>query len=247
MSTTWTTTGTRSVKATCTTGSEAAPANPVQATNTVAFVSAAAGNTVTVRGLTFTAIANGGTPADTTQFAVGTGGSADTDTGTAFAAAVNANAGRLGMTAVNASGTVTLTADEYGTYANAWSLAKVGDPITVGGATFSGGVDLVGAALSDVGSFAVFAEASSGQTVAAGSLACYVLNDITNVWARAVDRDLALDATAVRSQGFAGAEELLGRGRVAYLPDGVTVSSGSVVVYINCAASRTLTRSGGAL
>lgn len=232
MATTWAATGNRSVKATCTTGTESAPTNPVKASQTVAFSSAVAGNTVTIRGLTFTAIANGGTPADNTQFAVGAGGSANTDTGTTFAAAVNANQGRLGLTAVNASGTVTLTADSYGTYANAWTLVRVGAPITLGGATLANGVDVVGLPLSDVGSVSVKAEAvTAGQTITGGTLNCYVLNGRSGRYLRYADGDLTVGA-AVQGYGWSFTVQSP-IDYILWVPTGVTISSGNAIVYID--------------
>jgi hypothetical protein len=233
VTTTWTQYA-RGAKAVCSTGTESAPSTPAKATGTVAFSTAVAGNTVTIRGRTFTALANGSTPANTQQFAVGTGGSADTDTGTAFAAAVNANSSILGVTAVNASGTVTLTANDYGTASNAISLTRVGAPITVSGATLASGVDYVGANLQDVTAFQVFAHADSGQTLTGGALDAYLFDDVSGLWARAPTLDLALDANAIRSQGFASDAVICGRGRLAYVPDSVTISSGSVTILINC-------------
>jgi hypothetical protein len=232
MGTTWSSTGSRSVKAVFTTGTESAPSAPALAAQTVAFSSAVAGNTVTVRGMTFTAIANGSTPATTQEFAVGTGASADTDTGAAFAAAVNANKSILGVTATNASGTVTLTATDYGaTVTNAYTLAKVGDPITLGGNTFASGVDPVGVALKDVGSLSVRAQAAAGQTIAGGSLTCYVLDDRAGIWLKYPDGDLT-PGSAYR--GFAWALGVtVPHSRIAWVPTGVTISSGSMTLYID--------------
>lgn len=74
--------------------------------------STAAADTCVVNGITFTAIANGATPSGN-QFAVGTGGTADADTATALAAAINA-AGISGITASAASAVVTIVASEPG-------------------------------------------------------------------------------------------------------------------------------------
>jgi hypothetical protein len=233
VTTTWTQYA-RSAKAVCTTGSESAPSTPAKATGTVAFSTAVAGNTVTIRGRTFTAIANGSTPASTQEFAVGTGGSADTDTGTAFAAAVNANSSILGVTAVNVTGTVTLTAACYGVAGNAYSLTKVGNPITVSGSTLASGVDYVGANLQDVTAYQVFAHADASQTLTGGSLDAYLFDDVTGLWGRAPGLDIGIDVNVLRSYGAPGDPVICGRGRIAYVPTGVTISSGSVTVLINC-------------
>lgn len=232
MAVTWSKIGSRSAKAAGCAGTEAAPAAPVKATNTVAFSAAVAGNTVTIRDLVFTAIANGATPASTTEFAVGTGGSANTDTGTAFAAAVNANRGRLGLSAVNVTGTVTLTADEYGTYANAWTLVKSGDPITLGGATFSGGVDIVGVPLDDVSQVIVSIEAAATRTVVNGSIFAYWLNPWTMLWSRVPGLDVAIGAVTYRCVAGTPSSAICGTGWLACLPSGTTISAGTADVYV---------------
>jgi len=109
------------------------------ATETITLVSAIAGNDVTVNGLLYTAVA--GARANDTQFSIDTG---DNETAIDLAAAVNADV-RIGTSGdVSASPTtnvVTVTSDVLGTGGNAITLAKTGAPITIGGATFSGGVD----------------------------------------------------------------------------------------------------------
>lgn len=233
MATTWSMIGTRSAKVIGCTGTEAAPAAPVQASTTVAFSTAVAGNTVTLRGSTFTALANGATPASNFGFAVGTGGTADTDTGTAFAAAINATTYLHGCTATNASGTVTVKAVEYGTGPNAWTLTKEGDPITLGAATLGSGVDLLGVPLDDVAQVHVAVEAVAGQTVVNGSLFAYWLNPWTMLWARVPSLDVAIGAVAYRCVAGAPSAAIAGEGRLAYLPSGTTISSGTAIVYMS--------------
>jgi hypothetical protein len=92
----------------------AANTNVSEATLTCATVIAT--NVVTINGLTFTAIANGGTPAaGTRQFAVGTGGTANADTATALAAIINDTVlGVPGITASANAAVVTLNATNPG-------------------------------------------------------------------------------------------------------------------------------------
>ena len=231
MATTWASTGVHSVKATCTTGSESAPAAPVQASQTVAFASAVAGNTVTVRGMVFTAIAADATPATSQEFSVG---ASNTACGDNFAAAVNKNKAILGVTAANASGTVTITASDYGVAGNAITLSRVGAPITVSGATLSGGVDLVGMPLDGVSAWMVLGEADATQTLTNGVIGAFIWNPYSLLWSRASGLDVAVGASAIRSVAGAGSSAVAGKGvRVAYVPVGVTVSAGNVTVYHN--------------
>jgi hypothetical protein len=108
----------------------------VRASGTLTFVSAVAGNTATVNGKLYTAVA--GVPANTTQFSIDT---SDTATAASLAAAINerekndANA----IFATSALGVVTVRATAEGTGGNAITLAKVGAPITLSAGTLAGG------------------------------------------------------------------------------------------------------------
>lgn len=94
----------------------------------------------------------------------------------------------------------------------------------------------LGAILSDAKGYYVCVEADSGQTLSgAGSLLAYLWNPLTGVWARTPDLDFTVTASATRGMGFLGAEVVSGRGRIAYVPSGVTVSSGSRTIFINVA------------
>lgn len=89
-------------------------ANTKVAAATLNAAASQAGDTCVINGLTFTAIANGATPAGR-QFAVGTGASADTDTATALAAIINNETyGVPGVKASASAAVVTLTAIEPG-------------------------------------------------------------------------------------------------------------------------------------
>lgn len=104
-----------------------------------------------------------------------------------------------------------------------------------------------GAELSGTDQVSVFVEADSGQTLSgAGSLLCYVYNDVSTVWARTSDCDLVVTASSVRGQGFLPMRTAP-RGRVTWLPSGVTISSGGVTVYINLVEPSSLTGRGQGL
>jgi len=241
----WTKLSSRSAKAVCSTGTEAI-VQPVQASATVAFSTAVAGNTVTLRGNTFTAIANGGTPANLYQFAVGTGGTADADTGDAFAAAVNATTDVHGCTGTNAAGTVTVRAVEYGTGPNAWTLTKVGDPITLGAAVLEDGVDISGVPLADVGAVSVKAEADTKTaTLTGGALTCYALNTRTMKWNRYADGDLSLGAAYVGHAYALGVT--IPASYIAWVPTGVTISADGLTLYIDTFETDNRPTSGRAL
>lgn len=126
--------GAASAADTVTIAGTALTATQQNATGTATFSTIVAGNTVTIAGVTFTATA---TPTLGTDFLV-TGG--DTAAAAALAAAVNAypDASQV-VTATSASAVVTFRAVTGGTAGNAVTLAKVGSPISVSGATLSGG------------------------------------------------------------------------------------------------------------
>jgi len=94
--------------------------------------------------------------------------------------------------------------------------------------------DGTGAVIGDSQGYSVFIEADSAQTLSgAGSLKAYVWNPISGVWARAPGSDLATTTASVRGLAVLNQAVYAGRGRVAYLPSGVTMSSGGLTVYIN--------------
>jgi len=108
----------------------------VKASGTVTLDTAVAGNTVTVNGHLYTAVA--GTPSDFTEFSIDTD---DTAAAASLAAAINAREAAYHnvVTAEAALGVVTVTATADGTSGNDVTLAKVGDPITVSGVKLTGG------------------------------------------------------------------------------------------------------------
>ena len=113
---------------------------PANATGTVTAATAIAGNTVTINGLLYTAVA--GVKADNTEFSIDTG---NTETAADLADSVNADVrvGTLGdVSATSALAAVTLTqATIAGTPGNATTLTSSGATLAVSGATFTGGLD----------------------------------------------------------------------------------------------------------
>ncbi|MCH7647129.1 MAG: hypothetical protein IIA83_00775 [Thaumarchaeota archaeon] len=111
----------------------------VFATGTVTLLDVGAGDTVTINGLLYTAVA--GAKANSTEFSVDEN---DTVDAADLADSIN-NDGRLGdlgdVSATSSLGVVTVTSDQIGTAGNAVTLAETGITITISGATFSGGVD----------------------------------------------------------------------------------------------------------
>jgi hypothetical protein len=109
------------------------------ATGTCATVIAT--DKITINGHDFVAIANGEIPAGD-EFAVGAGDTADADTATALAAAINASetAGVAGyVTATAAGAVVTITATASGVLGNRTTLTSTGGTITVTGAGYLAG------------------------------------------------------------------------------------------------------------
>lgn len=117
---------------------------------------------------------------------------------------------------------------------------------TTGTETFAAGA-LDGVSCANAGAIEVFLEADSGQTLSgAGNLLAYALDDINGLWARAPDFDLAVTsamasnraATFIGPSAGKGIPVISKRGRMAYVPSGVTVSSGGVTIAMNLASAR---------
>ena len=120
-----------------------------RATATITLSGVAAGQTVTVAGMVYTAVT--GTAADSSKFSID--GATDALDATALAAAINAReAGRdTAQVVATANGAVvTVKALVDGTAGNALTLVKNGAGITVSGATFSGGTATGGVTSSGV-------------------------------------------------------------------------------------------------
>jgi hypothetical protein len=239
MTTVWSMTGQRSAKAVCSSGSENAPTDPAKATATITFTTGIAGDTVTVGGLTFTCVASGATGQ---QWNVG---GSDTANALACATVLNVYSDQTKVTASAAVAVVTLTANDYGAAWNTIPLSKTGDAVAVSHDALHGGVDIVGALLTDVGGFVVMAEAASGATITGGTLYCYILNGLSMVYARVPDLDLFPGATTLRSYGFPGSQVVVPRSRIVYVPQGVTISAGGMTVWINCTMPHGIPSYGG--
>lgn len=103
---------------------------------------------------------------------------------------------------------------------------------TTGTETAPSGVT-AGADMSGTSGFALVIEAVSGQTVSGGTLLAYTYNDLSGTWVRNRGLDQPVPAFAEIGHGFEGFSVTSARGRVAYVPSGVTISSGSLTIYIN--------------
>lgn len=94
--------------------------------------------------------------------------------------------------------------------------------------------------LADLNGFSVHVSADSGQTFTAvtGGLAAYIWDELINAWARAPELDLTIQAGAVgtRRCSFTGFTVSSPRGRLAYIPASLAVSSGGVTIVYACSA-----------
>ncbi len=114
--------------------------NSLKATGTVTCSSVDAADTVTIDGRVYTAIANGATPANVSQFSVGASNTACATNLVAAIIASEALDTTSKVTASNVAGVVTITARAEGTGGNAITLASSdGTDLAVSGATLSGG------------------------------------------------------------------------------------------------------------
>jgi len=110
----------------------------VAASATATCATVIATNKITINGHDIVAIANGGNPVGD-QFAVGAGGTANADTATALAAAINASVtpGIAGYVTAKAVGAVvTITATASGVHANTTTFTSTGGTIAVTGAGY---------------------------------------------------------------------------------------------------------------
>lgn len=109
-------------------------AGEASATGTATFATVVAGNSVTIGGVTFT---GSNTPSGAVQFLTGT---TDAASAASLASIVNANTTANKLVKATAAGAVvTFTSVVPGPAGNFITLAKVGAPITVSGATLAGG------------------------------------------------------------------------------------------------------------
>ncbi len=153
-------------------------------TNTAQCTSVIATNTCTVNGLLYTAVA--GAKVGNEQFSIDTG---DNECAADLADSINNDerAGTLDpVSAIATTDTVALTSSEVGVAGNPTTLAQTGGTITLGGATFSGGVDAdvivannltYTAVAGAVGNFTQFS-IDTGDTETATSFAAAIQGDV---------------------------------------------------------------------
>lgn len=97
----------------------------------------------------------------------------------------------------------------------------------------SAGTD--GMSLQSVAGFKVTLEADSGQTLSgAGTLTCFTWDDLIAGWARYSDGDITVPAAVAsnRRYGAVPFQVLAPRGRIAFITSGITVSGGSLTIYM---------------
>ena len=93
-----------------------------------------------------------------------------------------------------------------------------------------------GSPLSGVQGLSVTACTDSSQTLSgAGTLVAWVYDDNAALWTRNIDLDLAVTVATgtYRCQSWAGIIIAAWRGRVMWVPNGVTTSGTTITVYIN--------------
>ncbi len=91
-----------------------------------------------------------------------------------------------------------------------------------------------GVALNMV-SYSLAGEADSGQTLTSGSWAAYLWIESAGGWARAPDLDVTVGAAGQRRVAWSGFRVFGRRGRIAYVPASLVVSSGGSTLYVQWA------------
>jgi hypothetical protein len=132
----------------------------------------------------------------------------------------------------------------FSTYAAAatWSVTDTG----VKGVCASGTCDAPSAAADGIGlvspggwaskGVVVTVCADSGQTLSgAGTLTAWGRDPSVLLWAANPDLNLSPNTASVRCQSFSALFVAVPNGRFAWVPTGVTVSSGGVTIYITLA------------
>ena len=93
-----------------------------------------------------------------------------------------------------------------------------------------------GITLNTVASIGVVAEAAVGQTFTAapaGTLRIYIWDEFVGAWARCMDcGEPVITAASERRQAFASFTIGERRGRFALVPNGVTLSAGTLTIYL---------------
>jgi hypothetical protein len=119
-----------------------------------------------------------------------------------------------------------------------WGLAAKG--VAASGTANDAPTDSEGIALGHAQSMNVSIEADASQTLSgAGTLEAWFQEPQTSAWCRAKDFDITTNVSAVRRATFIGPSAGIGvpviyrGGRFVWVPNGVTVSSGGLTIYIN--------------
>lgn len=132
--------------------------NGDKATGTAQCTSVVAGNTYTLNGKTYTAVADASyTTGEFDTFSVGATPT-DTECAANLAAAINGReAQSAAVVATSSTDTVTITAGRLGSWANSIGQAQTGGTITLSGANLTGGTDIGGGFVSNPGATALLA------------------------------------------------------------------------------------------
>lgn len=206
------------------------------ATNVITCAGVLANDTVTIAGVVFTAIANGGTPT-AAQFVVGAGGTANADTAASLAAQLAAAAGTTGVNASNVAGqaTVTLSAVAAGVAGNAITVATSNATrlaITTAGGKLAGAydaaqnewpiessLDLSAAALAYAIRYSAHASIAGVVDATAEGAVCTVTSDVLGSAGNALTFTKTGDHIAVSGAGTltGGAEAVFVAGVTAVL------------------------------
>lgn len=78
----------------------------------------------------------------------------------------------------------------------------------------------------------VAADAPDKTLTGTGTLLCYVYDAEVGAWSRLPDLDITVSTGSIRVLSFTGIWVAAARGRVAYVPSSVAVSSGGVTIYL---------------
>lgn len=83
--------------------------------------------------------------------------------------------------------------------------------------------------------FTLAAEADSAQTITSGAWKAYLWIESAGGWARAPSLDVTVEAAGERRLSWPGFRVFGRRGRIAYVPSAVVVSSGDNTLYVQWA------------
>jgi len=189
----------------------ASPGVQASDTITIAAGNAAANDTVTIQGTVVTFVT--GTPVGN-QVLIGANNSVTAANLQAFLQ-TSADVNLALMTYSTTLNVTTITARAYGVAGNAYTLAKSGVNITVGGATFSGGV--AADTLTIQGTAITFVAASpTGNQVLVGALAANTAQNLQTFLAASIDANLYLLTYSLTGSVITATSKLAGIAGNAY-------------------------------